>query len=122
MSGQIYTASADGRIYAFSEGRGFSGVLGQAPLPHVGPIAVTFDGRLFGFCGDEMSKMFSFDPATGKVTNLGVAASVLERRRYGYTFGVAITGRDGEIVFGENDNGGHLWLYFPRIGTVRGRG
>jgi hypothetical protein len=78
-------------------------------------MAVTFDGRLFGFCGNEMSKMFCFDPATGKVANLGVAASVLERRRYGYTFSDAVTGRDGEIVFGENDNGGHLWLYFPRI-------
>jgi hypothetical protein len=121
-SGQLYTASADGRIYAVSESKGFSGVLAQAPLPHVGPMAFTFDGRLFGFCGDEMSKMFCFEPASGKVTNLGVAASVLERRRYGYTFGAAITGRDGEIVFGENDNGGHLWLYFPRIRAARGRG
>jgi hypothetical protein len=122
VSGQVYTAGADGQIYAFSEGKGFSGVLAQAPLPHVGPMAVTFDGRLFGSCGDEMSKLFCFDPATGKVTNLGVAASVIERRRYGYTFGAAITGRDGEIVFGENDNGGHLWLYFPRIRAARGKG
>lgn len=114
-SGVLYTAGADGRIYSFNEGKGFSSALGKAPLAHVGPMAVTFDGRLFGFCGDEMSKMFGFDPSTGEVTNLGVAASVLERRRYGYTFGAAVTGRDGEIVFGENDNGGHLWLYFPRI-------
>jgi hypothetical protein len=49
------------------------------------------------------------------VTNIGVAASILERRRYGYEFADAVTGRDGEIIFGENDNGGHLWLYFPRI-------
>jgi hypothetical protein len=119
-SGLLYTAGADGRIFSFNEGsfhegKGFSGALAQAPLAPVGPMAVTFDGRLFGFCGDEMSKMFCFDPATGKAANLGVAASVLERRRYGYTFGEAVTGRDGEIVFGENDNGGHLWLYFPRI-------
>ncbi|MGA2074229.1 MAG: hypothetical protein ABSH52_12070 [Terriglobia bacterium] len=33
----------------------------------------------------------------------------------GYVFGDAVTGRDGEIVFGEDDDGGHLWLYFPRI-------
>jgi hypothetical protein len=119
-SGLLYTAGADGRIFSFHEGsfhegKGFIGALAQAPLAPVGPMAVTFDGRLFGFCGDEMSKMFCFDPATGKAANLGVAASVLERRRYGYTFGEAVTGRDGEIVFGENDNGGHLWLYFPRI-------
>jgi len=120
-SGLLYTAGADGRIFSFSEGKGFSGALAQAPLPNVGPMAVTFDGRLFGFCGNEMSKMFCFDPASGKVTNLGVAASVLERRRYGYTFSTAVTGRDGEIVFGENDNGGHLWLYFPRIRAARGK-
>jgi hypothetical protein len=120
-SGLLYTAGADGLIYSFDEGKGFSGVLAQAPLTPVGPMAVTFDGRLFGFCGDEMSKMFCFDPATGKVANLGVAASVLERRRYGYTFGDAVTGRDGEIVFGENDNGGHLWLYFPRIRAAGAR-
>lgn len=40
---------------------------------------------------------------------------LFERRRYGYVFGDVVTGRDGEIIFGENDNGGHVWLYFPRI-------
>ena len=34
---------------------------------------------------------------------------------YGYQFGDAVTGPDGEIVFGEDDNGGHLWLYFPGV-------
>jgi hypothetical protein len=24
-------------------------------------------------------------------------------------------GRDGQIIFGEDDDLGHLWLYFPRI-------
>ena len=114
-TGALYTAGSNGRIHAFTESKGFSRALAQVPLAPVGPMAMTFDGRIFGFCGNEMSKMFCFDPATGDVANLGVAASVLERRRYGYTFGAAVTGRDGEIVFGENDNGGHLWLYFPRI-------
>jgi hypothetical protein len=41
--------------------------------------------------------------------------SLFQRRRYGYVFGDAVTGRDGEIIFGEDDDGGHLWLYFPRI-------
>jgi hypothetical protein len=114
-SKRLITADAAGRLFAFDEDRGFSGPLGQAPLAPVGPMAATFDGRVFGFCGAEMARLFCFDPATGKVTNLGGAASVIERRRYGYVFGDAVTGRDGEIVFGEDDNGGHLWLYFPRI-------
>jgi hypothetical protein len=49
------------------------------------------------------------------VTNLGVAVSVLERRRYGYVFGDAVTGRDGQIILGEDDDLGHVWLYFPTI-------
>jgi hypothetical protein len=110
-----FTADEAGRLFAFDEDHGFSGPLGQTPLAAVGPMAATFDGRVFGFCGTEMARLFCFDPATRTVTNLGGAASVIERRRYGYAFGDAVTGRDGEIVFGEDDNGGHLWLYFPRI-------
>ena len=114
-SGVLYTADAAGRLYSFEETAGFSGPLGQVPVAPVGPMAVTFDGRLFGFCGEEIARLFCYDPAIKKVAALGGAASVIERRRYGYVFGDAVTGRDGEIVFGENDNGGHVWLYFPRI-------
>ena len=78
-------------------------------------MAVTHDGRVFGFCGAEMAKMFCYNPAARAVSNLGVAVSVLERRRYGYVFGDAVTGRDGQIFFGEDDDLGHLWLYFPKI-------
>ena len=49
------------------------------------------------------------------MSKLGVAVSVIEQRRYGYQFGAAIAGRDGEIVFGEDDNSGHLWIYFPKV-------
>ena len=114
-SGLLYTADQSGRLFSYDEAAGFSGPLGQAPLSPAGPMAVTFDGRVFGFCGAEMAKIFSLDPERRRTTNLGGAASVLERRRYGYVFGDAVTGRDGEIIFGEDDNGGHLWLYFPRI-------
>lgn len=115
QTGLLYTADAAGQIFSFSDAAGFSGPLARAPLAPVGPIAVTVDGRMFGFCGAEMAKMFSFDPKTHELVNLGVAASVIERRRYGYVFADAVIGRDGEIIFGEDDNGGHLWLYFPRL-------
>ncbi len=116
-NGLLYTADRDGRLFSFDEGKGFSDSLVSAPLTPVGTMAVTLDGRLFGFCGAEIAKMFSFDPGRREVSNLGVAASILERRRYGYVFADAVTGRDGEIIFGEDDEGGHLWLYFPRIRT-----
>jgi hypothetical protein len=114
-SGALYTSDDSGNLFAFTEARGFSGPLGKAPLMPVGPMAVTFDGRLFGSCGDGIGKLFSYEPRMHQVKNLGVIVSVLERRRYGYQFGAAAVGRDGQIYLGENDNLGHLWIYFPRI-------
>jgi hypothetical protein len=114
-TGSLYTADGGGNLFSLDEERGFSGPLGRTLLAPVGPMAVTHDGRVFGFCGAEMAKMFCYNPATRAVSNLGVAVSVLERRRYGYVFGDAVVGRDGQIFFGEDDDLGHLWLYFPRI-------
>lgn len=114
-TGLLYTADAEGRLFSLDEKRGFSTELGRTPLTPVGPMAATHDGRIFGFCGSEMAKMFCYNPSARSVTNLGVALSVIERRRYGYSFGAAVTGRDGQIIFGEDDDLGHLWLYFPRI-------
>jgi hypothetical protein len=113
QSGISFTADAAGQLFSFDGSSSFHAI-GKTQLAPVGPMAVTPDGRLFGFCGDEMANLFCCDPLSGRVTNLGVAASVLEKRRYGYQFGDALTGRDGELVFGENDNDGHLWLYFPK--------
>ncbi len=111
--GILFTADDAGRIYAF-DGKGFR-ALGKAHLAPMGPMVVTPDGRIFGFCGDEMANMFVCDMTAGGPMNLGVAASVIEQRRYGYQFGDAVTGLDGELVFGEDDNSGHLWIYFPKI-------
>jgi hypothetical protein len=114
----LYTVDAGGVLYAFAPDTGFTRQ-GQTPIAPVGPMAVTLDGRLFGTMGEGMSKLFCYDPYSRQVRNLGVAVSVFERRRYGYSFGDAAVGRDGEIVFGEDDDLGHLWLYMPRI---QGRG
>ncbi len=114
-NGLLYTADAEGELFSFSEDHGFSPPLGETPMTPVGCMAVTLDGRVFGFCGSEVSNLFCYHPGRKEVANLGVAVSVIERRRYGYTFGDAVTGRDGQIFFGEDDDLGHLWLYFPRI-------
>ncbi|MFZ0734278.1 MAG: hypothetical protein WAM79_18300 [Candidatus Sulfotelmatobacter sp.] len=114
---QLLTADGSGQIFSFDGNQGFR-PLGKAHLAPVGPTAITSDGRLFGFCGEEMANLFCCDTTSGSVSNLGVAASVLEKRRYGYQFGDAVTGPDGEIVFGEDDNDGHLWVYFPKVKRV----
>lgn len=112
--GQLLTADDAGRLYSFDESHGFR-LLGKAHLAPVRPMATTPDGRVFGFCGTEIANLFCCDTASGSVSNLGVAASVLEKRRYGYQFGDAVIGSQGEVVFGEDDNDGHLWLYFPKV-------
>jgi hypothetical protein len=111
----LYLADGKGDLFSLDAAGRFSAALGRIPLAPAGPMAVTFDGRVFGFCGDEIARMFCYDPETARMTDLGIAVSVIQRRRYGYVFGDAVVGREGEIVFGENDNQGHLWLYFPRI-------
>lgn len=115
VSGKLYVADNDGYIFSFLPGDGFSERLGKTNLSPVKAMAVTHDGRLFGFCGEEISNMFCYNPAKQEVTDNGVAASVIERRRYGYIFGDAVLGRDGQIYFGEDDDLGHLWIYFPTI-------
>ncbi len=111
----LYATDETGQLFSFTEEHAFQGPVGRTPLAPVGPMAVTLDGRLFGTCGREISKLFCWCPGQGKVRDLGVAVSVIERRRYGYVFGAAVVGRDGQIIFGEDDDLGHLWLYFPRI-------
>ena len=120
-TGQLYTADGEGQVFTFSEALGFSPPIARTRLAPVGPISVTLDGRVFGFCGDEISRMFCYDPYRSKLSDVGVAVSVLERRRYGYAFGSAATGRDGQIFFGEDDDLGHLWMYFPKIQTTGAR-
>ncbi len=119
QTGLLYTADDDGQLFSFDEEHGFSASLGKTMFAPVYCMAATFDGRVFGSCGDGIAKMFCFDPGSRKITDIGVAVSLFERRRYGYVFGDAVTGRDGEIVFGEDDDGGHLWLYFPRIQAAK---
>lgn len=114
--GLLYAADDAGTLFTFSENGGFGDPLGRVPVAPVSCMAVTHDGRLFGFCGPDLSRMFCYNPRSRKITDLGVAVSVLERRRYGYAFGDAVTGRDGQIYFGEDDDLGHLWIYFPSIG------
>jgi len=114
-TGLLYAADAEGRLFSFDETAGFSALGGRTPHAPAGPMAVTFDGRLFGFSGEGIATLFCYDPRTGDVADLGSAVSAIQRRRYGYVFGDAVTGRDGQIIFGEDDELGHIWLYFPRI-------
>ena len=113
--GTLYAADGEGQLFRFREDVGFSTLLAQTSVAPVGAMAVTRDGRLFGQSGEGIGRLFCYRPSAGELSDLGVAVSVIQRRRYGYQFADAVTGRDGQIYFAENDASGHLWIYFPRI-------
>jgi hypothetical protein len=121
VTGLLYTADADARLFSYSVDTGFGGALASIPYAPVTSIAVTFDGRVFGSSGTDMQRMFCYDPENESLVDIGVGASTLQQRRYCYSYGDAVTGRDGEILFGEDDDLGHLWLYFPRIKNTRAK-
>ena len=112
--GAQIVADAEGRLFAW-DGQQWGEPLARARVAPVNCMAITFDGRLFGHCGEGIGRLFGYDPDAGEMTDIGVAASVFNRRRYGYVFGDAVVGRDGEIVFAEDDDLGHVWLYFPKV-------
>jgi hypothetical protein len=116
-SGELYLFDDDGGLHAIGPDGTIRSHLAQAMASPVMAAAVTLDGRLFGVCGRPLSRYFTYEPGPGpgELRDLGVMASTIERRRYGWEMGAAIVGREGEIIFGEDDDGGHLWLYFPRV-------
>jgi hypothetical protein len=50
----------DRRLFSFDGKKEFR-FLGKTHLVPVGPMAVTGDGRLYGFCGDDMANLFCCD-------------------------------------------------------------
>ncbi|MFA5859719.1 MAG: hypothetical protein WC955_11725 [Elusimicrobiota bacterium] len=115
IGGTFYIADGKGSIYGINLKKRNVKKVTSAHLRPVKCMTITNDGRLYGFCGDGMTNLFVYTPRTGEYKNLGVAVSVLNLRRYGYEFSCAVTGHDGELMFGENDRGGCLWAYFPKI-------
>jgi hypothetical protein len=111
----FYLADPEGKIFLLTPQSQTCRLAAKAPLAPVRCMAVIPDGRVYGFCGESIEHLFVFDPETAVTIDLGVAVSVIQRRRYGYQFSSAVVTQDGHLVFGENDNLGHLWMYFPSI-------
>ena len=65
-TGLLFTADATGRLFSFDGKKEFR-FLGKTHLSPVGPMAVTGDGRLYGFCGNDMANLFCCDMAAGAI-------------------------------------------------------
>lgn len=105
--GMIVTANLDARTVCEHD---------PAPLAPVHCLAALPDGRIYGFCGDEIGRLFRTCALSCETTDLDVVATVYGARRYAYCMACALTNPDGHIVFGEYDRGGHLWIYCPPLG------
>ncbi len=118
-SGLIYGGgTADGVLFVFDPRTETVRSLGKPTCYRgVRGLAVTNDGRLFGMSGrrGDIAHLFCYEPRTHELRDLGLVASVLEERAFGYEFSCAVAGRDGQIFFGEHDRGGHVWLYCPAV-------
>lgn len=110
----VPVVDANGSVVLLDLLRGTSQSAGRLPLPRVQALCAVPDGRIFGLCGDGIGVFFRMDPQAGTCEILGAVAATIGARRYGFEFSCAIPGHDGEVVLGENDRGGHLWLYYPR--------
>jgi len=118
-TGIIYGGTAaDGILFAFDTVRETMRSLGNpTKATRIPAIAVGNDGVVYGTSGEDgnIGYLFAYDSRTGSLENLGIPLATMEIRRYGYEFGAAATGANGEIYLGENDRGGCLFIYFPPI-------
>jgi hypothetical protein len=80
-------------------------------------LTVGNDGRLFGMAGaeDDIGHLFCYEPPPGALRDLGIPVSALGAREYGYHYGCAITGPQGEMYFGQQERVNQLWVYFPPV-------
>lgn len=111
----VVHADAQGALRAVDLAGGEVRDLGTTPIPHVQCLAALPDGRVYGVCGRGIGHFFQAEASGGPVRDLGAIVSVIVAKRYGFEFSCAVTGRDGEIYLGEDDRGGHLWVYCPPL-------
>lgn len=109
----VIVGGGQGRLFHADLGTETVIELPKAPLAPVKCLAALPDGRLYGFCGDGIGRLFGWDGKAAETQDLGAVAAVQGARRYAYDFSCALVGDDGEIHFGEYDRDGHVWTYFP---------
>ncbi len=111
--GRILAAGADGRLQGWRPDDAAWTDFGETPFAPVQCLAGLTDGRIFGLCGEGIGRFFAAGGEAEAPQDLGAVLAVHGAKRYGHTFSVAVTGDDGEIYLGEDDRGGHLWIYCP---------
>jgi len=112
---RILFANSSGELFTFNPTRNSLRKIGEAILPNIQCMTVLPDKRVYGVSGSEIGFFFRLDIKSGKSEALGAIATAMGAKRYGFEFSKMVTGKDGEIYLCENDSGGHLWIYSPKI-------
>ena len=117
VNGEYYGGTIDGLLFSFNPLTGRVICLGKpTDQPRITALACTA-GRIYGLNGspDDCAHLFSFDPETRDLRDLGCILARSERPWNGYRCESLVTGKDGTLFLGENDRCGHLFRYFPPV-------
>lgn len=111
--GAVYMGTAEGALYRIDPDSYEVPLVGKpAPGRRLAGMAVGPDQRLYGSCGrDGAANLFCYDPASGKLTNLGPIYDPECGEQAWQVHDMTITA-DGTIYAGENDvphRSGYLW-------------
>ncbi|MCX7916713.1 MAG: hypothetical protein N2589_01095 [bacterium] len=110
--------SVDGIFFSFNPETKFVRMIGKVtPEKDIPCLTVGNDGIVYGISGekDGMAHLFSYNPDTYSLTDLGILYTTIEIPWHGYEFSSACTGDFGEIYLGESDRISHLFIYFPPV-------
>lgn len=117
--GTLFGGSSDGFVFRLDPKSMRVDNLGK-PLNQTrirGLAFVSATGKLYGVGGgdDEMARMFSYDPARGGYTELGMV-DVNHRPYYSwqaYVIDSMVAGDDGTIYMGQAERKSKLYIYYP---------
>jgi hypothetical protein len=109
----VILGDGQGRAFRFNSDNKSLNFVFQTPVSLIKSFAGLLDKIVYIFYGDGIGRYGRFNLETGEFADLGCVVSVLETKRYAYTFACSVSGKDGEIYWGENDRNGHLWVYYP---------
>jgi streptogramin lyase len=117
-SGMIYGGTSDGYLFRLDPDTLAVTNLGK-PLNQnrIDGLVRAPDGLLYGVGGDgnEMARLFSYDPRTGAYKVLGFID--VNRRPYytwqAYVIGALACGIDGTVYIGEDERISKLYLFYP---------
>jgi hypothetical protein len=82
------------------------------------------DGRIYGITGTaaDLARLVCFRPGPGTWEDLGMLRCHGHAPWTAFRIGPMVAGRHGELIAGENDRFGHLYVYHPEPERSQGRG